>query len=463
MLKSQYTNDVLLAVHFLAGIACGLFPQLAFYWTLVYFGLATFQIFIRGKSAYTYAAYLVGLELLMRMSRSGIPHEFTKYAVSLLLILELIRKPKSIPLAIIGFVFLLIPSALLSDGGSLEETRQLLSANLSGPFCLAISVAYFFNRLFTSDDLKKVVLHILFPLAAIIGYLFIKTPDLSEVEFGTTSNFQTSIYGPNQMSSILGLGIVLIGVCYLLRIKLTGSYLTVAALVFLLAFRGLLTFSRGGMLTSLITMAIIALFLSWKTIFNQRTFVRMIMYSVVLGIIFWLTFQYANKLTDNALFNRYAGIKENEQVEDIDEITSGRTKIIVIDWNIFLDHPLTGVGVGMARNLRKVYGYGSRVAAHNEFSRLLAEHGILGAMALIILIGLPVQRFFQSRNNFYKAIILMGIGFSFVFMMHSATRIAAPGFLYGLAFVSLVSKQALMQRVRSVLKVKPTQPVVQVN
>ncbi|MDZ7648842.1 MAG: hypothetical protein U5K54_17635 [Cytophagales bacterium] len=70
------------------------------------------------------------------------------------------------------------------------------------------------------------------------------------------------------------------------------------------------------------------------------------------------------------------------------------------------------------------------VAAHNEFSRILAEHGVFGIFALFILVGFPIQYFFQNNIIGERVIIIALIGFCFVFMTHAATRIQAPMFFY---------------------------------
>ncbi|MDZ7648843.1 MAG: hypothetical protein U5K54_17640 [Cytophagales bacterium] len=41
------------------------------------------------------------------------------------------------------------------------------------------------------------------------------------------------------------------------------------------------------------------------------------------------------------------------KTEDIDKLTSGRTMIVYLDWQIFKDNPVLGVGVGMGKELRK--------------------------------------------------------------------------------------------------------------
>lgn len=433
----RFKADAILIIHFLLGVFAGNFPAFVFYWTLLFFIYSLVQVVTSSRPAYIYAAYLVGMELLMRMSQSGVPHEFTKYAVTLLLIVEIFKSRKPWPSGIVIYALVLLPAAFITQGKNLEETRQLISQNLSGPLCLVAATVYFYNRAFNISRLKLVITQILFPLAAILGYLFIQTPDLSTIDFGYGSNFEASVYGPNQMSSILGLGILLIGVCYLMKIRLFESYVVLVFFVGMLAFRGLLTFSRGGMLTSIIILVLIAVFLFWKTIRQQRYFFRTAFYAGIIGILFLFTFRYTNQITGNALLDRYTGKKANQQVESIDEITSGRTLIILIDWQIFLDHPVLGIGAGMGKFFRQSYGYSISVAAHNEFSRMLAEHGFFGVVGIIILLFLPIKRFVNANSPIERVIIIMSVGFCFVFMTHSATRLAAPCFLYGLTFIKV--------------------------
>lgn len=441
MRLNRLSSDVILLLHFAGGITCGFIPSLVFFWILSVFVLALFFSVNPSKKfpEYLFAGYLVGLELLGRMSASGIPHEFIKYAVSAILVISLLSKNRRLVGQFVFFFILLLPATLLTDGGSLEETRQLISANLSGPLCLAIAAIFFYNRPIDLIQLRKIFLSILFPLAAILGYMVIKTPDFSEIEFGYQSNFVTSIYGPNQMSSILGLGIILIGIGYFLRLQLFGSILVTIGFTAMLLFRGLLTFSRGGMVTPLIILFLVFVFLIFKVSgFNRHT-VRSFGIALVLVVIGVVSFNYVNELTGNKLYERYTGKRGEKQVEDIDRLTSGRTVIMALDYKIFTDNLITGIGVGMGKFVRHDYGYTVEVAAHNEFTRLLAEHGLLGLVALSILLFAPLFRFFQTKGVLEKVLLIGLIGFCFVFMTHAATRIAAPCFLYGLAFARIVS------------------------
>lgn len=437
---SKYGSDVVVVFHFLLGMAAGVFPVFVFYWVIFVFLIGVYFGLTRSITwpAYIFATYLSGIELLGRMSASGLPHEFIKYAVTFILVIALTLQRKDTPMPFFIFALLLVPGIFLTDGGSLEETRQMISANLSGPICLAVSVIYFYNRPFDNNAIRKLFLNILYPLAAIVGYLVIKTPDFNEIEFGFQSNFETSIYGPNQMSSILGLGIMIIGLSYFLNIRLFGSYLLTLTYLGMLLFRGLLTFSRGGMITPAILLTIVFIYISWKAGGLNRNTARILFAGIIVVLAAITAFNLTNRLTDNALYNRYRGVKNGKQIENIDRLTSGRTMIVYLDWQIFKDNPILGVGVGMGKYFRAQYGYYVEVIAHNEFSRLLAEHGVPGIAALLILLFSPVTRFFSNRNTYERVMIISYTGFCFVFMTHAATRIAAPCFLYGLAFIRIV-------------------------
>ena len=64
--------------------------------------------------------------------------------------------------------------------------------------------------------------------------------------------------------------------------------------------------------------------------------------------------------------------------------TTGREDIARADLEVWFDNPVLGVGPGVAKEYRAAT-FGRAAAAHTEFTRLLAEHGILGLVALIIL------------------------------------------------------------------------------
>ena len=84
-------------------------------------------------------------------------------------------------------------------------------------------------------------------------YLVLYTPDLQEVITGTGSNFAASGgFGPNQVATVLGIGIFVLAVRFFISKELFYHKLFDLALLGLLGFRALVTFSRGGVLTAII-------------------------------------------------------------------------------------------------------------------------------------------------------------------------------------------------------------------
>ena len=115
---------------------------------------------------------------------------------------------------------------------------------------------------------------------------------------------------------------------------------------------------------------------------------------------------------------------------------SGRTKIMAIDIQIFLDNLLMGVGPGSAHSLRLEYGYETAVAAHSEFTRMLAEHGLFGAISLFSIILLSFIEY-KKRTGINQILLACFSFFSLLTMFHSAFRIALAGFIYGFSYVLL--------------------------
>ena len=104
--------------------------------------------------------------------------------------------------------------------------------------------------------------------------------------------------------------------------------------------------------------------------------------------------------------------------------------------DIFLDYIFTGCGPGQANELREQYGYGKVVAAHTEFSRMLAEHGILGFFSLLLLVGIPIFPVFLFNRPISKIIRILFGTLALLTMSHSAMRLAMPCFIYGLSLIN---------------------------
>ena len=102
----------------------------------------------------------------------------------------------------------------------------------------------------------------------------------------------------------------------------------------------------------------------------------------------------------------------------------------------FSDNIFTGVGPGQANLKRIDYGYGRSAAAHTEYSRMLAEHGLPGLVSLIILLSFPFYFFISSNVAPTKLIIIYFSILILLTMFHSAMRVSMPALMFGFIFTN---------------------------
>ena len=131
-----------------------------------------------------------------------------------------------------------------------------------GLFILGIASVYTFNRKLTIREVNSLILMMGLPIVACAVYLTLYVPDLRSVIMGTGSNAKTSGgFGPNQVSTVLGLGMFLFFARAVLssgtRLLIIINLVTAA----IIGYRGLVTFSRGGIITGVIMLAILFFFL----------------------------------------------------------------------------------------------------------------------------------------------------------------------------------------------------------
>ena len=115
-----------------------------------------------------------------------------------------------------------------------------------------------------------------------------------------------------------------------------------------------------------------------------------------------------------------------------DNDLTSREIIIESEILAYKKNPIFGIGPGESRKFR-LEQFGNYQHSHTEFTRLLAEHGIFGLISLIILLLLVIS-IIKNKKDFDRSISLTLLSWSLLFMLHSATRLAAPCLLFGFAF-----------------------------
>jgi hypothetical protein len=269
------------------------------------------------------------------------------------------------------------------------------------------------------------------PIIAMTAYLYFYTPDTRDVLNGTSSNFALSGgFGPNQVATILGLGIFVLFVQLFIDAKNKVVFFINLALLMLVTYRAILTFSRGGVFTALL-ICIAFLYAYFQGI--PRTKRANISGYLVLIVGAMLTVWFITSIRTMGLIDlRYANKDATGRIKE--NLTTGRKELISSELTFFWENPIMGIGVGKTKEYREDK-FGLLAASHNEMSRLLSEHGLFGLAALLLLIFVPLAFRLTNRKNY---LFYSFLGFWLLTINHSSMRIAAPAFLYALALINIV-------------------------
>ncbi len=137
---------------------------------------------------------------------------------------------------------------------------------------------------------------------------------------------------------------------------------------------------------------------------------------------------------------------------------TGRDKIMKADWIIFLENPLLGVGPGQSYGAHAITFNAS--SAHTEYTRLLAEHGSFGVVAILMLVWMAWRRWRRPERAPEKGVGLAFMAWALLYMGHSAMRLAAPAFMFGLGAALIVLEGSVEGGVGGNFATVPPQPSV---
>jgi len=375
-----------------------------------------------GRRVAYISAYIVGAEVLWRMTNADVFWEFSKYAISTIMLVYLlrIRQFKSAGPPIFYFGLLLVSMPLTFNFLPLNLARQAISFNLSGPLCLAVSVIFFSQITLDWQDWTKLSQYLVAPIIGIATIAMWQTISTEHITFTSESNFITSGgFGPSQVSAILSLGAFFLFLLATLQTSWYRRFLPLGGAL-ALATLSALTFSRGGVYN---LAAGLFVFLAFSIRNNRlrNTFILLLFFGYIVGT--YSIYPKLDEFTGGMLMKRFA-----------DTQLTGRWEIMLSNLMVWQQNPLLGAGPGMA-----VYmGYtmiGISAGAHTEYSRLLAEHGILGLVALFLLIIMALSALRKAPQGFSRALVAGILTWVFVDMSHASMRISAIPFLFGLTNV----------------------------
>ena len=360
---------------------------------------------------------MVGSEVLWRMVTDALPWESAKYGLVVIFSAAMLNRfgLKSLLAPALCFSLLLPSVAITVDQAAPAALRGILSFNLSGPLSLAVSAAFFSRLQLSSAMVQRVFLLLVAPAVAIGSIVVFNIVTAEHLVFTFESNFATSGgFGPNQVSLALGLGALACFWCLLAPDLRWFTRTVLFPLMLWLGAQCALTFSRGGMLGAALSAAIALVFLVMDADARRKLILVVPLLVVVGYLVIWPVLV---NFTGGNLAVRYSetGLTHRDELgsEDLD---------------LWMKSPVLGVGPGLSP-LHHLNG----VASHTEFTRLLAEHGFFGAVAIGLLVSLGVRNIYRAPTPHAKALVASALAWSLLFMVNSAMRTVAPSFMYGLS------------------------------
>jgi hypothetical protein len=383
------------------------------------------------------AAYMVGFEVFLRMTGGNLNNEFVKFSVVFFMLLGMVYSNFSTNAFVYWFfLILLIPGILITATSTnylSVDVKKSLVFNLSGPVCLAICAIYMYQRKILFSDLQNIVISMGLPIFTTTVYLFLYNPSVKEVVTGTASNFETSGgFGPNQVSTVLGLGIFIFFSQLILFSKSKKLMILNGVLLILVSYRAIVTFSRGGVMTAIVMIVcVLSLMFYFSNEKGKSKFVLVFTVTGLMGIAIWT---YTSLQTGGLIDKRYANQDGAGRVKK--DRLGGREEIMDTELKLFFDNPILGIGAGMGKELRKEV-FNLEAASHNEVTRMLSEHGLFGIFGLLILLLTPFALYINNRQHLYFLSFYL---FWLLTINHAAMRTAAPAFVYALTLLSVKVK-----------------------
>jgi hypothetical protein len=387
--------------------------------------------------------YLSALEILARMVRASplIPYEISKYVLTFFLSLGILLRPVKPSKG--WWMLLAVIPAMFYDLSNKVEGYMPIVFNLLGPVAIALAIVYFRTIRMTTEQLIKCIRLLFWALVSALIFTILKTPSYDELEFTLSANFNTSGgFGSNQVSSALGLGFFILFISLFQGWNLSGNRILDGSLMIIFLFQSIMTFSRGGVIGGMLGILVVILFILLKKSRKaSKVNLNLVKFISIIFAISYFIFSITNRITGGMVINRYlgetAGTLSGTKDQSLNNMTSNRFDILLGDLELWSNHPIFGVGLGASRYLRLNL---DDLIAHVEFSRLIAEHGLLGFVYFVLLISVGID--IIKVNSSYKSLngyFLVGL-FSIAFFttFHSGTRTFISPLLIGISCIHII-------------------------
>lgn len=194
-----------------------------------------------------------------------------------------------------------------------------------------------------------------------------------------------------------------------------------------------LTFSRGGVWTIAGALAVGFVFLAR----DRRQFRNILFATISIGLLsYFVIYPGIDNFTGGTLTKRF-------QSTDL----TNWDLIIRTELQMFRDNLALGVGPGVSELMRPLYNF-KNADSHTEYSRLLADHGVLGLLALIILVWVALARSLRQGTPEQKGVRMMNLTWALLYMLHAGMRTVAPGMTFAMSMKDIEDNEEDENKIR---------------
>jgi len=328
------------------------------------------------------------------------------------------------------FLFLLAYAFLEIFNGLNPDRPKLLRSIFFNSFSLIIAIVWAsYNRL-SPKLINKIIANIKIAGLFLTGIVVV-AQFTGKIDYGNFSNSESSNgLAPVQLSGYLSVLACFLFFSIMNVAEQKSRYIYIPAFALVTSVM-LMTFSRGGLY---FLGAVTAMYL----FFNRGGLGNYFKYLMLLPIGL-LIYNLAIQQTEGKIIARYEA-----------KGTSNRDVLVEAAFQLFLEHPILGVGTsnyGTAIVEHKLFSQES--TAHNEFARAMAEHGILG---IITYWGFFIAMFITifKRKGAAKQYSIYFLSLFCFIVIHNGLKIS----IQHLLIVMAVANPTVIRQVYS-KKIKP--------
>ncbi|MDL1980218.1 MAG: O-antigen ligase family protein [Deltaproteobacteria bacterium] len=219
--------------------------------------------------------------------------------------------------------------------------------------------------------------------------------------FGITGYKAESIVQHGRAGGFSAAGVYAVSLVLFFPFVLSGSVLMkrgnlfkigCITLVFLILMGLVNAGSRNGAVAFLCSMLVYLLILKRKKIMGLLPIIFLIITMIVVGATAFVVSPSSVKTVVSERFDPSTS-------EDLSAYSSGRTELWKNGWKLFVDSPLIGHGRNSFMILSQLRGYRYYGVPHNEYLRVLAEHGLIGLIVFLLIFFRIFQNIWQSLET----------------------------------------------------------------